>query len=78
MIQYFAEKFPNLWSTSKLDVDLCRIEPLNVSDPIHPPVFQYPLRREAERAAQEIVNQLQESGILVRCTSSMNLPMQPV
>ena len=77
-MQYFSEKFPNLWSTSKLDVGLCRIKPLNVSDPIHPPVFQYPLRREAERAAQEIVNQLQESGILVRCTSSMNLPMQPV
>lgn len=77
-MQYFSTTCKNLWSVSKLDVGLCRIEPLNVSGPVHPPVFQYPLRREAERAAQEIVTQLQEAGIVVRCTPPTNSPMWPV
>lgn len=75
IMQYLTELFPGLWSVSKLDVGLCKIDPLNVSGPHHPPVFQYPLRREAERAAQEIVNHLHSTGIVVRCSSPTNSPM---
>uniref|UniRef100_A0A673KDK0 ribonuclease H n=1 Tax=Sinocyclocheilus rhinocerous TaxID=307959 RepID=A0A673KDK0_9TELE len=78
IVQHFSEMFPDLWSVSKRNVGLCKIKPLNVAGPYPHSVSQYPLRREAERDAREMVSQLHETGIVVRCSSPTNSPMWPV
>ena len=72
--------FPDtLWAQTKTDVGHCdKITPLDVNGPMHSPVRQYPLKREAQTAAAQIVKELEQQGVVIRCSSPTNSPIWPV
>ena len=76
-VQMLMLKHENLWAKDKNDCGRINMEVCLEGTP-HPPQKQYRIKPEAEAAVQLIVADLENRGIVRRCSSTTNSPIYPV